>query len=1422
MARLGALISALYYPTPSRVMDLITQITKMPASLPQIQPRILDVCAGQGEAVSILAKAWGLSSYGVELDTNRAAKASEVLDACLQGSYHQLQLNPATISVLFLNPPYDTGEDDGVSSRQEIQFLMDSTEWLAPGGLLVFIPPRPILKNAAFVKFMASKYVDIRAWSFPEPEVRDFNQVVVTARKADYHHWRSETDAFRDVDNLPVLGSSGDDYVPVLAFWPHVSPILDSFRLEGINPLDIAPSWENMTHGYGSTQWDVMAGTKGQKVDKPLVAPRPGHQAMLLAAGALDGAEIAYRIPTTNACCSGMPNSAAFCSQCGSRLFAVRLIKGGSEKVTSEIDNDTETLVRERIVSRLSTLDIHTGEHETWRADEETEKTAEWFREHGEELARTILRTHTPEFDGDLAPFEQKLALLTAPGILPGHTKPEILPLQKEAAAAAAFRWKQGFKSTIICGEMGTGKTTCAVVASELAGHKKTIIVCPSHLVPKWIRECEKITKQKGVAVTAKKLSEVDAFFAATDDEDDDFCLTPTKASARFLVLSKETAKLGNRWEPRYTTKKVRVEKEKYVEDEDAPTTYSYYRSYRPMKKVIVKEWLTVVTCPDCGDVQRVEDTYIVPAQMDQKAQRSCVKCKVPLWQMVPMNAKGTVRFPLAAYINKRYARRYSLVIDECFPGDTKVSTPHGDIPIRDIKVGDWVYSKTQEGQIVLRRVTRVLPKKLSKSLVRVTHEEGFFDCTPDHKIWTADQTDYVRAQYLTNTNSLVQINEVGYANQNLSSLSNRFRVCQTHSQGAENVQSPMRGSPQVSDLCAQEKGSASQCDVRVVPESGSGQSGTAKKTFLQPQLSSEGSLVQEPGQSSCLQSGQEHPGSTKGCFGANETNECEPCDQSKDHCFVSGETIQGQKRGQRLYHSRTDVASPKSGMGNGSQYSHGQLEVAGCQGGLDTPHAEACDRVRWGNAPHPVAEEQGPDQNRNVGLYGLDCASLLECPDHIQLDICTPGDRTSRIVRCLSVETIDRREDLVYDLEVEDTHCYFAGGILVSNCHQYAKASSDQAMAIQDLASAASKILAMTGTLYGGRASSIFYLLYKVDFTFRKMYAFSECDRFVQHHGLFETKYETEDRTSVYGYRRSSKRTGGVVREIPGMSPAMIPLLLPYTVFLKLKDLRLELPPYTETIEVVDHVPAVANEAGKMMRDVKDILRKHPRVMGQYLMACLGYPDCPEHAESIEDETAEGNRVVLATARAFDTEVWPKDKRVVEIVTGEKALGRRCLVYFSQTHKRDARQRVKKALEDEGLKVVVLDSNVPPEKREEWLDKACKEGFDVMLTNGRLVETGMDLLFAKTIIQYGTEYSIPSLRQSIRRSWRLGQNEPIRVIFLAYKNTMQEIALNLIARKMRAAEMVDGDETGGLAQFDEAGANFFVELAQEAVSKVA
>jgi hypothetical protein len=90
-----------------------------------------------------------------------------------------------------------------------------------------------------------------------------------------------------------------------------------------------------------------------------------------------------------------------------------------------------------------------------------------------------------------------------------------------------------------------------------------------------------------------------------------------------------------------------------------------------------------------------------------------------------------------------------------------------------------------------------------------------------------------------------------------------------------------------------------------------------------------------------------------------------------------------------------------------------------------------------------------------------------------------------------------------------------------------------------------------------------------------------------------------------------------------------------------------------------------------------------------------------------------------------------------------------------------------------------------------------------VLLANGNLVKEGLDLVELPTLIETGIEYRINDLRQRDRRSWRLIQDRPVKVIFLYYENTWQETALQLVAAKLKAALMVEGNLAEGLAAMD-------------------
>ena len=103
-------------------------------------------------------------------------------------------------------------------------------------------------------------------------------------------------------------------------------------------------------------------------------------------------------------------------------------------------------------------------------------------------------------------------------------------------------------------------------------------------------------------------------------------------------------------------------------------------------------------------------------------------------------------------------------------------------------------------------------------------------------------------------------------------------------------------------------------------------------------------------------------------------------------------------------------------------------------------------------------------------------------------------------------------------------------------------------------------------------------------------------------------------------------------------------------------------------------------------------------------------------------------------------------------------------------------------------------------------MEKQVKAGVDVIITHPRKVETGIDLLDFPTIVWMAIDYSVYTVLQASRRSWRIGQTEPVKVYFFAYEETIQEDALHLVAAKVAASLRVNGDTVGddSLADLDE------------------
>ena len=68
------------------------------------------------------------------------------------------------------------------------------------------------------------------------------------------------------------------------------------------------------------------------------------------------------------------------------------------------------------------------------------------------------------------------------------------------------------------------------------------------------------------------------------------------------------------------------------------------------------------------------------------------------------------------------------------------------------------------------------------------------------------------------------------------------------------------------------------------------------------------------------------------------------------------------------------------------------------------------------------------------------------------------------------------------------------------------------------------------------------------------------------------------------------------------------------------------------------------------------------------------------------------------------------------------------------------------------------------------------------------------------TIIEADIDYQVNRLVQRDRRSYRVGQTKDIEIYYIYTENSVQELALKLIAAKLRANSAIEGTMVEGIA----------------------
>ena len=535
MARISSVALGGFYATPPSVVSLLAGMVRGD------NLRILDPCAGEGAALEGLAQVWGKrlkAVYACELERGRFVKLKARMEAArmeaiswnarnnLEGDAFRIRFDGAGATVLFLNPPYDYDRDHG---RLEEKFLVRFVDACAIGGILLFIVPFYALKASA--KTIAKHFEQVVCFRFPEPEFQEYKQVVLIGRRRQETTFGCDEDLKAQIElwsesaaDIPVLGEV--DYLV------DASPSRDvayrnafhQWTMESADVKQVFASYEPWTRVVRRRPQSVVEVQSSIPLTDlllrryPVVTPpRPAHIAAGIASGIFNGEQLTA------------PN------------FPNILVKGVFEKEFKTVEvkerkggGSAEVQVQQpKLV--VTVLDLSKQTYATLpstrtNATEPCEMgVPDLLQHYGASLTGVLEKNCPIQYDprvhaGDIQLPELARPLFTAQA----HAARALIRVLGESNKAS----RKG-KAVFLLGEIGCGKSSCALAVGSYLRAQNMLVMCPPHLLSTWQDEVRKVTP------------EVECLVLGDVEDVDHFAALPA-GRRRIALLSREAAKLGH------------------------------------------------------------------------------------------------------------------------------------------------------------------------------------------------------------------------------------------------------------------------------------------------------------------------------------------------------------------------------------------------------------------------------------------------------------------------------------------------------------------------------------------------------------------------------------------------------------------------------------------------------------------------------------------------------------------------------------------------------------------------------------------------------------------------------------------------------------------------------------------------------------
>jgi len=248
----------------------------------------LDPCVGDGVAFAQLLQNVACNRYGIEVDANRSEQARALGIDTLQANTMDVRCQTETVSLLYLNPPYDWEAGESNNQRLEFVFLEHTCRWLKAGGLLLFVIPQ--IRLAKCARLLTEQFTDMRVFRLTEPTCLQFNQIVVLATRRKRHARLSDA-ALLDSVRYLEMHSTKPDLEPLgdTSEVRYEVPASEQIVLTNMGiPLDEVEDLLLESSAYRQAG-RVLLPKLGDVKGRPLTPLHGGHVGLLCTAGMLNG-----------------------------------------------------------------------------------------------------------------------------------------------------------------------------------------------------------------------------------------------------------------------------------------------------------------------------------------------------------------------------------------------------------------------------------------------------------------------------------------------------------------------------------------------------------------------------------------------------------------------------------------------------------------------------------------------------------------------------------------------------------------------------------------------------------------------------------------------------------------------------------------------------------------------------------------------------------------------------------------------------------------------------------------------------------------------------------------------------------------------------------------------------------------------------